>query len=549
MDKLQQDVDRLTALIGAADDTPAIVEQQVVDRSAKPVSQQPRFIDPTMLPAGWWMSYDVTAAKLPDYTANSRYRDAVLHNIWRLEPHLAGVVNAVVLIDSNRGWSLTGGRNQVNRFTAMLHDADGGQGWRTYMRKSSLSYWTTDLGMISELGREGKGGPVRAIYHVDSTRCRLQSNVDNALTYYPSNGRMQMWTADDYFRICSMPSDDETFAGLGYCAISRSIEITRILYAVMAHDQEQVGARAPKGLLLLSNITEEQWEQSLLAREEKLDSLEYRYYGAVQVLASSGMGNPDAKLVALSQLPANFNARDFVELCMYTYALTFGFDPSEFWPVQFGALGRGTETEVQHQKATGKGGTEFALAYAEQLQRVLPDTLAFEFEQRDDAGSAAEANMKQAKLKWVADAYNAGLQAGAPLISRDEARQLLADEQLIPNEWTLTPDESTSTDTEADANAEQMLDTVPVRRAIAQFPYEPIVRVNWPSRKMQVLWDPLRRKRTFAKGKQRAKKDVLYKSGDVTITESDVDDAIEMARVRVGDEFASLLTAPAYVEK
>ena len=154
---------------------------------------------------------------------------------------------------------------------------------------------------------------------------------------------------------------------------------------------------------------------------------------------------------------------------------------------------------MQHQKATGKGGTEFALAYAEQLQRVLPDTLAFEFEQRDDAGSAAEANMKQAKLKWVADAYNAGLQAGAPLISRDEARQLLADEQLIPNEWTLTPDESTSTDTEADANAEQMLDTVPVRRAIAQFPYEPIVRVNWPSRKMQVLWDPLRRKRTFAK--------------------------------------------------
>ena len=191
------------------------------------------------------MSYDVTAAKLPDYTANSRYRDAVLHNIWRLEPHLAGVVNAVVLIDSNRGWSLTGGRNQVNRFTAMLHDADGGQGWRTYMRKSSLSYWTTDLGMISELGREGKGGPVRAIYHVDSTRCRVHSNVDNALTYYPSNGRMQTWTADDYFRICSMPSDDEMFAGLGYCAISRSIEITRILYAVMAHDQEQVGARAP----------------------------------------------------------------------------------------------------------------------------------------------------------------------------------------------------------------------------------------------------------------------------------------------------------------
>ena len=48
---------------------------------------------------------------------------------------------------------------------------------------------------------------------------------------------------------------------------------------------------------------------------------------------------------------------------------------------------------------------------------------------------------------------------------------------------------------------------------------------------------------------RRAEDGVLYEKGDVTITESDVDDAIEMARVRVGDEFASLLTAPAYVEK
>jgi hypothetical protein len=162
-------------------------------------------------------------------------------------------------------------------------------------------------------------------------------------------------------------------------------------------------------------------------------------------------------------------------------------------------------------------------------------------------------------LDWVSMAYNAGLQAGAPLISRDEARQLLADEQLIPSEWTLTPDEASSTDTEdadeteapaAAANeAERMLDTLPVRRAIAAFPYEPIVRVSWPGKRMQVLYDPLRRKRVFAKSKQRAKKNVLYKKGDVTITESDVDDAIEMARVRVGDEFASLLTAPEYVEK
>jgi hypothetical protein len=343
-----------------------------------------------------------------------------------------------------------------------------------------------------------------------------------------------------------MPSDDEMFGGLGFCAVSRALEIARIFFAVMMHDQEEVGARAPKGLLLLENISEEQWDQAMLAREAKLDSKEYRYYGGVDVLASSGMGNPKATLLALSQLPANFDARVFTEMCMYAYALCFGFDPSEFWPVQFGSLGRGTETEVQHQKATGKGGTEFALAHQEQLQRVLPDTLHFEYQQRDDQGAIAEAAVKAAKSLWIGNLYQAGLLQGQPVISRDEARQLLADAELIPAEWTLTPDEATSTDTET----ERMLDTVPIRRAIAQFPYEPIVRVSWPGKRMQVLYDPLRRKRTFDKGKRRADaQPVLFQGSDFSITQADVDKAVEEARQRVGDEYASLLVAPTYEGK
>lgn len=535
--KLEQTVDKILTTIEQASEAPVPIE-----RSTKPESQQPRLQKGYKAPASWWRQYDITAAKLPAYTSNSMIRDGILHNVWRLEPHLAGIVNAVVLIDSNRGWSLSGGRNQVLRYTQMLHNADGNQGWRSYMRKGSLSYWATDLGFVTELGREGKGGPVRSLYHVDSTRCYLAADNIGGLVYQPVQGGQQQWNPDDYFRICSMPSDDEMFNGLGYCAISRSLEITRLLYAVMIHDQEQIGARAPRGLLLLSNISEEQWEQSLATREEKMDSLEYKYYSAVQVLAASGMGNPDAKLVALSQLPLNFDARTFYDLSMFTYASCFGFDPSEFWPVQFGSLGRGTETEVQHMKATGKGGTEYALAYQEQLQQRLPDTLQFEFDQRDDHGAAAEAAVKQAKLQWVATAYETGLMEGAPLIERDEARQLLASERLIPAEWTVTPDiAAEATDTEA----ERMLDSVPIRRAIAQYPYEPIVTVSWPRNTMRVIYDPIRRKRTYAM-KKRAQDEVLFESPEVTITQDDVDEAIQEARERVGDEFASLLTAPAY---
>ncbi|NLD44101.1 MAG: hypothetical protein GX657_11475, partial [Chloroflexi bacterium] len=473
--------------------------------------------------------------------------DRWLRAFWRLEPRLAGVMNSVTLIDANRGWSLVGGRNQVLRYTDILHNAEDGAGWRALMRKLSLSYWATDMGAVCELGRDGAGGPLRALYHVDSARCRLTGKRTMPLEYHPAAGGVQEWAAGDFLRVASMPSDDEAFRGLGFSAVSRCVEIARLLYAVLQHDQEQVGARAPKGLLLLQGISETQWEESLAAREADMASLERRYYGGVQVLASSGIEQVDAKLVALSQLPQNFDAKMFLDLSMYGYALCFGYDPSEFWPVQFGALGRGNETEVQHRKATGKGGLDFALSLQEQLQNELPGTLAFEFEQRDEAGELTTAALAQAKLNVVTTAYKAGLGQGESLLTRDEARSLLVDAGIIPPEWTEAEEDVQVADTQ---DVDRWLDTAAVRRAMARWPEEEIVVYSWPSRRLRVLSKISQMRRTERRRPRRrtrredAADGVLYEDDLVTITEADVDTAIAQARRRVGDEFAELLTAP-----
>ncbi len=534
-------------------------------------SRQPRFNQTAAYYSllGWLR---ITEMDAPAYSAESMQRDQWLRSAWRLEPHLAGVVNAVCLIDSNRGWELVGGRNQVARYTAVLHDADE-IGWRMYIRKAALSYWCTDLGAVSEIGRDGMGGPLRALWHVDSARCRLTGLRDTPLEYQPSVGGYQRWQPSDYFRIASLPSDDESLRGLGFCAISRCLETVRLLYAVMLHDQEQVAARAPKGLLLLQGISEQQWKTSLEARNEALDSLDRRYYGGVQVLASAGLEQIDAKLVALSQLPANFDAKAFVDSCMYAFALAFGYDPSEFWPVQFGSLGRGTETEVQHLKATGKGGVDFALSYQEQLQRELPPTLHWEFEQRDDNGELVQESVKQAKVKTITDLYTGGGSAAGGLISREEGRQMAAEAGIIPEEWTLIEEDVTATDTEEaeEANTatpeaqtaneapqpaqeptapvqqkrqvERLLETPEVQWAIRCWPGAEIVRYTWQQGRATVrtIWTP---RRIFRGHRVQRADDVLYKSGDVEITSADVDAAIKAARERVGEEFAQLLEAP-----
>jgi hypothetical protein len=506
-----------------------VAEQEIERQNGNIQSKQPRLNDTS--PEQFYMSV-LSFAKLaymdqPEYKSDSRKRDRWLTEVWKMEPNLAGVLNSVVAIDKNRGWSLVGGRNLVRRYTNILHNAEAGEGYRAFTSLQSQSFYTTDIGGIAEVGREGNQGPMGALWYVDPARCVLSGN---SIVYYPYRGKREKWNADFYFRTASLRSTDESYNQLGFCAVSRAVALIQTLIAVHEYDQEQLGARAPQGLLLLHGIGQEQWEQAMRAREANLTRKERMYYGGVEVLASTGAEKVDANLIALSNLPANFDMRTFVDLTMFGYALCFGYDPTEFWPVQFGALGRGRESEVQHMKATGKGGLDFILAYQENIQKELPDTVHFEFDQRDDDAELVEAEVMAAKENVITSMYESGLQYGEPLISKDEARSLLAAAGLIPREWTEAEEESEATDIEeARARAREMPE---IQRFAYEQPKESLVIYEWPKDRQKILWyraeDMLKRRVWPIKKRQ---DEVLYEDEEsgVIITEEDIESAIENA--------------------
>lgn len=434
----------------------------------------------------------------PEYQSDSRKRDKWLANFWTEEPHWAGVISQANMIDSNRGWTLTGGRNQVLRFIPVLRDADDGGGWRQYCSQQSQGFYVTDIGAITEIGRDGVGGPMRSIYHLDPTLCYLTGDRDFPLHY---DNNTADWARDDYFRLVSMKNIQERFRGLGFCATSRVLDMCKIMLAVYNHELEMLGSRAPKGLMLLQNVSQGQWEEAMKVRDAKLDSDMRKYYNAVAVIAQEGVDSIDAKLVALSQLPEGFNLEMFTNLLMYAYSLCIGYDPIEFWPVQAGQLGRGRETDIQHRKGTGKGGLNFMLAMQEAIQAELPETLHFAFEQRDAEGEKQDAEVAQAwadvvmTLRGKQRSTTPGpnqpdgdgtttLDGSSSVISVDEARMLLVMHNVIPDSWTTTMEEATATDVkeiEKERQREMLLNNDAVRRAAYQFPMEPIIRYSWIS--------------------------------------------------------------------
>lgn len=471
-------------------------------------SKQPRFSNKNSKSAYVFESVikwvEAAADAEPPYKPDSRSRDSWLSMFWMNEPHWAGVVSSVNMIDANRGWTMVGGRNQVNRFISVLRNADDGAGWRQYISQQSAGFYTTDIGPITETGRDGMGGPLRAIYHMDPTKCQLTGDRNKPLRY---DNNKEAWTDDDFFRLVSMKNIREEYHGLGVSATSRVLDMARIMLAVYNHELEMLGARAPKGLMLLQNISQGQWEEAMKVRDARLDSDMRKYYNAVAVIAQEGVDSIDAKLVALSQLPQGFDIEVFTNLLMYAYALCIGYDPIEFWPVLAGQLGRGRETDIQHRKGTGKGGLNFMLAMQEAIQAQLPETVHFEFEQRDQEGVLLDAKVSQAwadvvmtlrgKQKSTTPGPNSPegdgtttLDGSNSVISVSEARTLLVNAGVLPASWTQEDEDVKLTDVkEIDRlRKEELLENESIRRAIYQFPHEPIVRYSWPRGKTEVLF-------------------------------------------------------------
>ena len=444
---------------------------------------------------GRWVRGGINEA--PPYAADSRERDKWLQ-VWRYaNSHITSVINQVCLLYANRGWSLTGGRNQVRKYTGRLHDCANGKGWRHMIKVTALSFLTSDINSVLEtirerditFDREGNGhiAPMVRLNPLDPTKCRLTRQ----LAPLPNYPKKEWWSTLeyngiqlfdwDYVRTASMPNDMETFNGLGYCALSRAVDTVKLLFYLYQHDSEELDSEMPDGLLILDNISEKQWRQVMQARREELTAKRKPGYRGLEVLAGGGQfGSADAKLIALSQLPQQFDRKTFIDSCMYAIAAAFGMDAAEFWPVNSGVIGRVNETHLQHEKTSAKGLEDFPLSFQESLQLELPETVHFEFQERDDTGEKALLETLKLSQEIISEMSKVTVENNIPVLTRQEIRQLWAEKGLIPKEWTEEEEAQQSTDEiEVRLLKEHFLSLPAVRRSCEHNFNEPIIQYKF----------------------------------------------------------------------
>jgi hypothetical protein len=444
----------------------------------------------------------------PVYKPDSRIRDRWLLDFVPQEPHLHGVEKTACSLVSNRGWGLVGDEQSVLEVRRVVLDADRGegqrfgQGWRHFIGGLAKAYYNADMGAIAEFGRfptpDGVIGPLAAMWSTDPARFKLTGDPSQPLKYYPSgrSGDVQDWYDEDFMRVINNPNLNEEYFGLGYCTISVVIEMAKIMIAVYEYDKEKLGAQAPKGLLLLRNISQRQWNQAMDARETKLEGKNLQYYGGLAVLASLGSADIDAKLLALSELPENFDRQEFITLLMYLYSLSFGFSPDEFWPVQIGwLLGRNTEAELGVERATQKGDADFFLAFQDRFQLELPTmggedpAVIFKFDERNDRGRMMAADVAHVWAKAAALLYGTSSPDGVTLLTREQTLQVLADQGIIPEEFSASDEATKADDTHAIRARNRARQSPGILRMAEYRPSKPIIHYTYPDDRITVLFE------------------------------------------------------------
>jgi hypothetical protein len=169
--------------------------------------------------------------------------------------------------------------------------------------------------------------------------------------------------------------------GVGFCAVSRSIQVAQHLYDIYVHKQEKLGSRPISTILVGAGFKGGQIMRAVQVAAIAMDNegLE-RYSRAVGI----GSEDPNASITPLTLNEFDpFDEQTSVTLAIYGLAAAFGIPIQEVWPAAGGRSGR--EGGMQESRQRGKLPAEYNAELGLQIeQKYLPPYLKAIFDYRDD---------------------------------------------------------------------------------------------------------------------------------------------------------------------
>lgn len=332
----------------------------------------------------------------------SRARDAWLSNFWKSSNHLslviynaqsklAGIPFVIEPVDPSVGKHVA----QASFITETLTiGSEMGQGVSAALEKFYEDLLTLDNGAFLEvIGDGAPDGPIAgtplAVRHLDSQRCTRTSDPVYPVVYEARDGRRYKlhWTRVIF--LSQMASSRRAMNGVGFSAVSRSIDVAQTAIDIIRYKQERLGSRPPNQIIVGKGVRAETIMTAIRSAEAEMTDRSYRRYSR-SIAIGSDNADIDLDIKNLHHIDP-FDERTGITFAMYAIASAFGLDVTEVWPVA-GSAPSGDAAKLQNMRARGKLPAQVTEALAFQFNtKFLPPYLRMRFDFKDDEEDQARA--------------------------------------------------------------------------------------------------------------------------------------------------------------
>ena len=332
-------------------------------------------------------------------------RDAELRRITLKSDHLMGAVYAMISKIVTIPFEVIPRDKTISRHSAqaeerthcLLEDSEYLKGWNVLLTKFLLDHYTQDNGGFMQIvGGGAPDGPIIGwpfgLVHMDAARMQRTNSPEYPCIYTDAHGQRYKVHYTRVIEMSSLPSANILMNGVGYCAISRCINVAQNLIDIATYEQEKLGSRPARTMLVGEYISTADIRKAFELAGDSADQARLTRFAR-----TVAVGNPTAATkinrIDLASVPDGFNKDESTELGICAIALAFGVDMREFWPATTTGATK-SDAEMQHQKAKGKWGEILQRLQRVINQKFLPPQLEFRFDYHTEEDNQVHAQVE-----------------------------------------------------------------------------------------------------------------------------------------------------------
>ena len=338
----------------------------------------------------------------------SRQRDMKLREYWKQIDHLAGAIytfesrlSTIPFLIEPRDPNFASHRRLAEQFQEiLLNESEFGEGWNAFYEPWIEDLITQDNGAFGEIVGDGPPeGPIvgmpLGIAHMDSQFCiRTGNPVFPVVFQDPKEGYHKMHYTRVFYS-SQMPSPNIRMNKVGFCAISRCLNISQNLLDMMIYKQEKFGSRPQRGIIVTKGgLDPEDVREALKIANESMDNQGLRRYSRHAVIGAADLPEAALEVIETTKIPDGFDEEKSTILAMAAISLALGVDARELFPsMSIGATR--ADALLSHLKQRGKGyGQVLEITERGLTSKFLPDVLKITFDYQDDAQDQQQAEIK-----------------------------------------------------------------------------------------------------------------------------------------------------------